>query len=112
MSDWLIWLVALVGMGCVVAMLPIDGELRFVPAGRIWTFILRRLKVVAMVTPWGTCYHLGIASPALRRHERVHWEQYRCHGRIWFVVLYLVETFRNGFRNNRFEVEARRAENG
>lgn len=110
MGDWLIWIVALVGMGCVVAMLPIDGELRFEPAGRFWSFILRRLKVVAIVVPWGVCYHIGTVSLPLKRHERVHWEQYRRHGRIWFLVLYLVETLRHGYAENRFEVEARRAE--
>lgn len=110
MTSVLIWLVALVGMGCVVTMLPIDGDLRFVPAGRFWSFILRRLKVVAIVMPWGVCYHIGTASPALKRHERVHWEQYRRHGRIWFIVLYLVENMRRGYVNNKFEVEARKAE--
>lgn len=109
-GDVLIWLVALVGMGCIVAMLPIDGDLRFEPAGRFWSFILRRLKVIAIVMPWGVCYHLGTPSPALKRHERVHWEQYRRHGRAWFLVLYLIENVRRGYHDNKFEIEARKAE--
>ncbi len=43
-------------------------------------------------------------------HELKHVEQYQRYGTIRFIVLYLYETIRKGYRNNRFEVEAREAE--
>ena len=109
MSDLWIWAICIVGSIFVADAIPC-GELRFRRAGRYWGFILRRLKVIAIVVPWGVCYHIGTVSLPLKRHERVHWEQYRRHGRIRFVVLYLIENVRRGYWNNKFEVEARRAE--
>jgi len=44
------------------------------------------------------------------RHEKVHLEQFRRYGTINFVMRYLVESIRKGYRNNRFEIEARMAE--
>ena len=43
-------------------------------------------------------------------HEMEHIRQYRKYGLIRFIVLYLVETTRKGYRNNKFEVAARAAE--
>ena len=43
-------------------------------------------------------------------HELKHVEQYQRYGTIRFVILYLYETMKRGYRNNRFEVEAREAE--
>jgi len=43
-------------------------------------------------------------------HELKHVEQYQRYGTIRFVILYLYETIKRGYRNNRFEVEAREAE--
>ena len=44
------------------------------------------------------------------KHERCHIEQFRRYGFIRFIFLYLWESARKGYRNNRFEVEARQAE--
>ena len=44
------------------------------------------------------------------RHELQHIYQYKQYGYINFVFKYLMETFRNGYFNNRFEVEAREKE--
>ena len=44
-------------------------------------------------------------------HELKHLEQLRSHGTLKFIVLYLLESFRRGYSNNNFEVEARNAEN-
>ncbi|KAA9325023.1 hypothetical protein [Adhaeribacter soli] len=41
-------------------------------------------------------------------HELCHIEQYRSHGTLRFLGLYLLESFRKGYYENRFEVEARR----
>jgi hypothetical protein len=38
--------------------------------------------------------------------------QFQRYGFLWFTVLYLWESARRGYYNNRFEVEARVAEMG
>lgn len=43
-------------------------------------------------------------------HELKHVEQYQRYGVLRFIFLYLYETMKRGYRNNRFEVEAREAE--
>lgn len=43
-------------------------------------------------------------------HELKHVEQFRRYGFFWFIVLYLLESLRKGYHANRFEVEARAAE--
>lgn len=45
------------------------------------------------------------------RHEIAHIQQYRELGFIGFIVLYLLETLKKGYENNRFEVDARQKEN-
>jgi len=44
------------------------------------------------------------------KHECCHLQQYRDHGFFGFIFKYLVESVRKGYYNNRFEVEARKAE--
>ena len=44
------------------------------------------------------------------RHELCHIRQFREHGFIPFLLKYLLETIKRGYYNNRFEVEARKAE--
>ncbi len=43
-------------------------------------------------------------------HEIVHVKQYEKYGMFRFLVLYLLESLRNGYWNNKFEVEARSQE--
>jgi hypothetical protein len=45
------------------------------------------------------------------RHEVCHVRQYRHYGFLPFLWLYLLEYWRYGYRQNRFEVAARKAEN-
>lgn len=40
-------------------------------------------------------------------HELAHVRQYHQYGFFRFLFLYLVESLRNGYRNNRFELEAK-----
>ena len=42
-------------------------------------------------------------------HELKHIQQFQRYGRIRFVLLYLLETIRHGYYNNKFEIEAREA---
>lgn len=44
------------------------------------------------------------------KHEQCHIEQYRRHGFIGFIARYTWESIRRGYHNNRFEAEARQAE--
>ena len=44
-------------------------------------------------------------------HELRHIAQFRKYGFLAFIALYLWESMKNGYRNNRFEQEARTAEN-
>jgi hypothetical protein len=43
-------------------------------------------------------------------HELKHVDQFRQHGFFLFIFLYLWESIRNGYRKNKYEVEARAAE--
>jgi hypothetical protein len=43
-------------------------------------------------------------------HEMEHIRQYKELGFTRFIWLYLLESIRKGYHNNRFEVEARKAE--
>ncbi|MEO7983141.1 MAG: DUF4157 domain-containing protein [Bacteroidota bacterium] len=44
-------------------------------------------------------------------HELKHVEQYHQNGFIGFLTKYLFDWMRNGYYNNKFEVEARASEN-
>lgn len=72
-------------------------------------------KAVAMVL--GKTIHLYNTTEAefLRderwvKHELCHIKQFKEHGYFLFVVKYIWESIRKGYYNNRFEVEARAAE--
>ena len=43
-------------------------------------------------------------------HEQKHIDQYKRYGFFTFIFLYLLESIKNGYRNNKYEVEAREAE--
>jgi hypothetical protein len=45
------------------------------------------------------------------RHELKHVQQFEEHGFLPFIVKYLWESMKSGYTNNRYEVEARAAEN-
>lgn len=44
------------------------------------------------------------------QHELKHIEQFSQHGLIRFISMYLIESVRHGYTNNKFEIEARAAE--
>lgn len=44
------------------------------------------------------------------KHELCHVRQFKEHGYFMFLVKYLWESIKKGYYNNRFEVEARNAE--
>ncbi len=44
-------------------------------------------------------------------HELAHIKQFQQHGYLTFIIKYLWESMKNGYQNNKYEVEAREAEN-
>ena len=52
-----------------------------------------------------------LRNEAWVRHEVCHVKQYRHYGFLRFLWLYLVEYWRYGYQQNRFEIAAREAEN-
>ena len=52
-----------------------------------------------------------LKNEKLLKHELCHIRQFQQHGFITFVAKYLWESINKGYLNNKFEVEARRAEN-
>ncbi|MEO8721138.1 MAG: DUF4157 domain-containing protein [Ginsengibacter sp.] len=45
------------------------------------------------------------------KHEICHIDQFKKHGFLIFIIKYLWESFRHGYYNNKYEIEARNAEN-
>ena len=87
-----------------------DSILARIAAGKL------KSKKVAIV--FGKTIHLFGASKTeflsnekWVNHELKHVEQYRKYGFAKFIFLYLLESFKHGYFNNRFEREAREAEN-
>lgn len=78
-----------------------------------------QLKCRAVAAVLGNTIHLWNVSREdfLKRtpwvvHEVEHVRQFKRHGFFVFVCLYLWESARNGYHNNKFEIEARVAEEG
>ncbi|MGX5818526.1 DUF4157 domain-containing protein [Chitinophaga lutea] len=76
-----------------------------------------RMKAPGIAIVFGRVIHLhGVSREAFLRderwvrHEVRHVRQYRRHGFIVFLWLYLADWVRSGYYNNRFEREARQAE--
>jgi len=77
----------------------------------------KKLKARAVAIVIGKTIHLHQASreeflknERWVRHELKHIRQFREHGFIPFIFLYLIESIRHGYKQNRYEVEARAAE--
>lgn len=81
---------------------------------RLAAMKLRSLQVAIVI---GDTIHLHnttkvefLSNTSWLRHELKHVEQYRRLGFTRFLFLYLAESVKKGYYNNRFEVEARNAE--
>lgn len=59
---------------------------------------------------WGANRKALLSDPYWLNHELKHVEQYLRYGSLWFLALYLWESMRKGYRNNKYEIEARAAE--
>lgn len=72
-------------------------------------------KDVAMVLGstihlWNTTEADFLKNDKLVKHELCHVEQYKRYGFFNFLVRYLWESMRKGYYNNKYEIEARNAE--
>lgn len=75
------------------------------------------MKAGNMAIVFGNTIHIyGVTKQEFLQHEKwvkhelKHIEQYQRHGYFGFLARYLLEGIRHGYYNNRFEVEARQAE--
>ncbi|WP_153795817.1 DUF4157 domain-containing protein [Foetidibacter luteolus] len=59
---------------------------------------------------WGVCRQCFLEDEAWIKHELAHIEQFKRYGRLRFAGLYLLESIKKGYYNNRFEAEARQME--
>jgi len=76
-----------------------------------------KLKASSVAIVFGSTIHLWNSSKddflkneRWLKHELCHIRQYKQHGYAGFIVKYLWESLKNGYYNNKFEVEARKAE--
>jgi Domain of unknown function (DUF4157) len=77
----------------------------------------RKLRCDCVAITLGNSIHLHnasrkqlISNERWWKHELQHVKQFRQYGFLRFVFMYLLESIRMGYYNNRFEVEARHAE--
>ena len=73
-------------------------------------------KTVAMVLGktihlYGSTKENFLADERWVKHEFCHIKQFTAHGYVMFTIKYLWESLRVGYYNNKYEVEARGAEN-
>lgn len=59
---------------------------------------------------WGVTKEEFLQHKKWVKHELKHIEQYRKNGYVGFLVKYLWQSICHGYYNNRFEIEAREAE--
>jgi hypothetical protein len=60
---------------------------------------------------WNCTKEDFLKNPKWLRHELCHVEQFQRYGFMRFIFRYLWESLRKGYRNNKFEREARDSEN-
>lgn len=92
-------------------------EVQVKEQSRIAAIAARVLKVNKVAIVIGCTIHLHNSSckdftcnqPWLL-HELKHVEQFMRYGRNRFMIMYLIESLRNGYYKNKYEVEARAAE--
>ena len=81
---------------------------------RLATIKLRQPRVAMVISTtihlWGVTRQEFLSNPRWLRHELTHVEQFKKLGTFRFLVLYLWQSIVRGYRNNRFEVEARASE--
>jgi len=84
-----------------------------------WIALLaaKKLQSNSVAIVIGNCIHLHNVSKTdflknkrWLKHELCHIRQFKQHGYLPFIARYLWESLLHGYHNNKFEVEARAAE--
>ncbi len=100
-------------------LIKMENDLRYKIRENSWIAQLAawKLKSRQVAIVFGRTIHLHntsrkefLADKKWVKHELCHIRQYQQHGYISFILKYLRESFRKGYYNNKFEVEARKAE--
>ena len=76
---------------------------------------MKYMKYFGWTSYWNTIYYIdykSLANPRLRKHELCHVAQMNREGKFMFTVKYLWQALTVGYWNNKYEVEARKAEEG
>lgn len=60
---------------------------------------------------WNVDTETFLTNPKWLRHELCHIRQFQRFGFVGFILKYIVESIQKGYHNNKYEVEARAAEN-
>lgn len=68
-------------------------------------------NLAGWASAWDTIYVRKdkLTDQKLLAHELCHIHQMNRHGKIKFMFMYLWEQIRKGYRNNKYEIEARNA---
>ena len=81
---------------------------------RIAAFLLKKHRIATVINSTIFLYNASSEELTTNKkwllHELKHVEQFRRYGTVRFLFLYLIESVRVGYSNNKFEVEARNAE--
>lgn len=81
---------------------------------RIAAYRLRSSRVAMVwgkqILLFGVSKNEFLASSKWVKHEMEHVRQFAYYGFFKFLFLYLIESIKNGYQNNKFEIAARRAE--
>lgn len=67
-------------------------------------------KLFAITTSKNCCRYScdkSLISHEWFNHEEIHKKQFERYGWFRFIILYLLEIIRHGYKNNKFEIEAR-----
>lgn len=70
-------------------------------------------RYYGLATPWGVIYYIDEVSSndqSLRRHEKTHIRQMERDGIFKYMVMYNYYWIVKGYKNNPYEMEARKAE--
>jgi len=76
---------------------------------------LRSENVAIVIGKTIHLYHVSkedfLKDPKWVKHEMCHINQFKEYGFLVFIIKYLFESMRHGYNNNKYELEARKAEN-
>ena len=73
-------------------------------------YCLEKYKFIGWTSVWGTIYVLPghENDKELLEHEYVHLAQMKKEGKFKFIIDYASEILKHGYRDNKYEIEARK----